>query len=146
MSLLQNFLAPTVAAAVIAFLGVWATNRTARKTAEINAATTLETAQLNVHNLNYDQIQEDLGSARREAKEARDEATAARRESADARTDANRILAEQVQMRREYETQREQDRREIEWRDRYIATLSDHIYRRLPPPPPPRPEGITHAP
>lgn len=145
MAVLQSFFAPTVAAALIAFLGVWVTNRTNRKTAQINANTTLGTAQLSAGHLDYDQIQEDAQDARREARDARADATAALREATEARTDANRILAEQVQMRREYENQRDQDRREIDWRDRYIATLSDHIYRRLPPPPPPRPEGITHA-
>lgn len=110
---------------VITGVGIWLSYRVQARAGQTTS-----------DHLDYDQMQEDLASARADAAAARNEAVAASERAA-------RILAEQVNMRHEYEAQRDRDRRELAWRDRYIATLTEHIWSRRPPPPPAKPEGIS---
>jgi outer membrane murein-binding lipoprotein Lpp len=124
---LQSLIAPTAVAAIVSFLGIVVSSRASRKTSQLKL-------DVDDKHLKYDQLQEDLDAARADAKEAHIEASAARREAAEAWEAANSCVRS-----------RESDRRQIAWRDMYIASLIHHINERLDPPPPAKPEGIRDA-
>lgn len=133
MDLLKTYLGPTVIIAFIAFLGVWATNRTNRATANISTGP-----------LNYKTIQDDAAAAAERADKAA--------------TRADELQDRFDELWNEFRTFRDASQldiaerdRKIEQRDLRLAAQGRDIRRLLQHineghgPPPPVLEGETYA-